>query len=214
MDLSWPSGLGTPKRILMVRLLPHLLQWPSKSTYLPQEWRMAIRFSVSLRVLGMITRRSTKGSATSDASKPPALSASSAPARSTPQKPNRGITCAQQEGYILPLLEKKPALMRTGWPKFGTGNFECFHNLTSLPCPVRRPAMRAILRTQHQARKMAVRQEIMEPPTFQCFANLKSEMTCDNPTRLFQAKWHIVITYHHMSEHVTKRCQWNRAMPM
>ncbi len=110
MDLSWPSGLGTPKRILMVRLLPHLLQWPSKSTYLPQEWRMAIRFSVSLRVLGMITRRSTKGSATSDASSPPALSASSAPARSTPQKPNCGITCAQQEGYILPLLEKNRLL--------------------------------------------------------------------------------------------------------
>lgn len=114
MDLSSPSGLATPKRILMVRLLLHLSQWPSKSTYLPQEWRMAIRFSVSLTVLGMITRRSTKGSATSDASKPAAFSASIAPARSKPRKPNCGITCAQQEGYILQLLEKT-ALMRTGW---------------------------------------------------------------------------------------------------
>lgn len=165
MDLSSPSGLATPKRILMVRLLLHLSQWPSKSTYLPQEWRMAIRFSVSLTVLGMITRRSTKGSATSDASKPAAFSASIAPARSKPRKPNCRITCAQQEGYILQLLEKT-ALMRTGWHHLVLEK-KSFHDMTSLPCPERTPALRAlILRIQHQARKMAARQEIMEPHGF------------------------------------------------
>lgn len=126
---------------------------------------MAIRFSVSLTVLGMITRRSTKGSATSDASKPAAFSASIAPARSKPRKPNCRITCAQQEGYILQLLEKT-ALMRTGWHHLVLEK-KSFHDMTSLPCPERTPALRAlILRIQHQARKMAARQEIMEPHGF------------------------------------------------